>query len=374
MDYYEQLYDINFFAEKYYTANVGMNSVIIRNPGIPDWKTWNSKSLDASLAEEVYQKLTNTNININIDAIRSEYNLSLNDYYLFVLLLCETSYRKGERDRFYYLNRILFSSGISELNFKSVKMQHGSVALDILTNSSSSPIDHIANQCLTYLHAQRREYTLENVVVETPVQIDWEKDKVTFNNPKSVKRFYKTTYSYILELTAANHQVETLFNYMIIIQLIKRLGIRELLDYGAGIGTFVVLAQSAGIKVKYLDLDSETKNYALYRFDDLGIDIDTYLDDYDGYKFGHNQKCIVCTEVLEHIYDPEELIDAAYKALNHKGIFVVSESFNYVDAFCAHMPKHFGKGDDVFEKYMEKMGFVKLDLGYETHPRVYMKE
>ena len=298
------------------------------------------------------------------------------DRLLLVLILCEDAYRNRDPNAFFLLNRILYTSSIQALQLKSIKLHYAWFALSHLYSNNKNPLNSIVDHCLNYFDSdtlQHIKYTRENIKVETPVREEWAKQRISFDNRKSVESFYAQTYSYILELTAANHQIETLFNYNVIIDLIKRLGVKQIFDYGAGIGTFNILACRYGIEGIYADLPSETMKYARQRFDNLGISIPMFELDPREYKLSQNIDCVICTEVLEHIYEPEKLIKVIYESLRPKGLLIISESFDYIDGFCTHLPKHKGKGGEKFLESLRRMGFVQLNVGYNIHPSIHMK-
>lgn len=233
----------------------------------------------------------------------------------------------------------------------------------------------LTSYVLRYLHQADPSsgYSIEHIKVETPVREDWIQVGAQFGDRRSVLDFYRTTNSYILELTAANHQVETLFNYELILQELLRLGVTNVYDYGAGIGTFLLRASQLGLQGTYVDLDSQTMRFAKKRLRDHGIRANYRVIRNGNPGLSNNLECIVCTEVLEHVYDAECLVRAFYEALRPGGVLVVSESFDYVKEFCTHIPQYKGKGGRRFLRYLQKVGFRQIKLQFDIHPTVHVK-
>jgi 2-polyprenyl-3-methyl-5-hydroxy-6-metoxy-1,4-benzoquinol methylase len=374
VNYYEQLYDINFFSNESYVASVNYASVEIKNPGIPDWDTWQSKALIGKKAKRLWDDFSEN----KEDYFRSQLFRDLHfeeERLLLVLILCEKAYRDKDLNSFFLLIRILISSGIEELILKAIKLQYAWFVLSYLSHGATPAIEMILDHGINFFQnkLKMRDITKDVFKVEVPVKLDWEAQHVSPYIREAVENFYISTHSYIPELIAANHQVETLFNYGLICDLLKRLGVETIIDYGAGIGTFLMTAHNYGIRGIYADLRSTTMQYAQHRFKSYKVKIPVLELDPKEFKLPNNLDCIVCTEVLEHIFEPEELIRTFYDALRPQGILVVSESFDYVENFCSHLPQHKGKGGDVFLNLLSSSGFKQILVGFTIHPTVHIK-
>lgn len=364
MNYYEQIYDINFFSKEKYLTSLGNSSVIVKESGDPEWETWKGTELKSEKARALYFSLNDRDNHGQIKEIEAT------DYQLLFLLLCEDAYRKNNEEMFFKLARILKTSKYLEVRVKAEKMICAWNALSLLGVNNKNRVDGMVKEAISFVNDDL--INERNVKVELPVRDDFRRFNILLENEESVKSFYQKTYSYILELTAANYQVETLFNYWVIIEFLRKIGIKKIFDYGAGIGTFLFLAEKFGVSGVYADLESKTKDYAEYMFRKNNSKIDILTID-DNFKFPKDIDCIVCTEVLEHIFNPEVLVIEIYSALPIGGIFVVSESFNYIDGFCTHLPQHKGKGGDKFIGFLKGIGFEQISLPLEIHPIVNVK-
>lgn len=379
MNYYEQIYDVDFFAREAYTASVEDSSVEIREPGSPDWSTWRGNMMSAVAAKDLFCEAYQSTDPVT-SLFQSGPILEQPDKLLIALILCEDAYRRFDRRRFFDLCRLLHGSDSAALELKATKLRYAWRSLEQLTKTTRiegiTPLQTIMNQALDFL-AQipktPRTYTTSDIKVEKPVREDFLRCGVSLNNPDAVADFYKTSFSYILELTAANHQVETLFNYAVVLELLANSGVQEIFDYGAGIGTFLALAHAYGISGTHADLDSETMRFASARYCAMGIDVPLVTLNSQSHQLSKNIDCIACTEVLEHVFDPEGLVHKLHTSLRPNGILVVSESFDYTDEFCTHLTIHRGKGGMNFLNFMESAGFRRIPTRFLLHPSVYLR-
>lgn len=223
----------------------------------------------------------------------------------------------------------------------------------------------LATRELLVWQPNSRRKIRSDLAVEVPVRRDWTRRRIDPRNAASVLRFYKTTESYIWELMAANHLAETLFNYQVAIERLRRLGVRALLDYGAGIGSFALAATGAGIVATHMDLPSPSLAFAEWRYRIRGRTVPllrangTHLDI-------PPSDVIVCTEVVEHVTHPLKLLDALASSVPSSGYVAISESCADVEKFASHLPQNAWLGGARFIREMERRGFRYLPRTPET--------
>jgi len=379
-EYYKTLYDINFFSEDEYQNDIEGINVSTTFPDSVLWSTWNSSNVSAKQAEKTYSIARNS-----IDGIHLMWESMKQypkEYNLIMLLISENAYRTDNEKILIKCYNILKVAEFAYIRLKAEKLMASFKALKLLASkmnsiqqNSQSRIENIQLHALNFINTkENKNYSLNDFKVELPVLADWENRNMNFDNPTRVEEFYKSTDSYVLELIAANHQVETLFNYSIVVNKLLELGVTNIYDYAGGIGTFSIFSKLNGISVIFSELDSVTRNYAITRIQDSKVNIQTEILEYDNPNLKSDIPCIVCTEVLEHIYEPEDLIKYFYSKLSKRGILVISESFDYIENFCTHLPKHKGKSGEVFLKFMESVGFEKINLNYDIHPDIFRKK
>lgn len=96
----------------------------------------------------------------------------------------------------------------------------------------------------------------------------------------------------------------------------------KLLDIGCGNGNLALVLGSLGYQVRGIDVDATSIETAKQRntFDNVSFDVAdanefTESDEYD---------LIVCTEVLEHLEKPKQLVESSYRILKPGGTMVVT--------------------------------------------------
>lgn len=377
-EYYKNLYDINFFSGNEYLNNIDNISVKTTIPGKVNWETWNSQNVKAEQAETLFFEAVDLS---DITRLKNIRDIFPKEYFILMQLISEHAYRSDDENLLIKCYEILKDSDYNQIRLKAEKLMLSFKALKLLVNQMNFSDNNgqyqlleLQQHALDFLKKKLGiDYKLNDFKVELPVLKDWKNRNMNFDDPSRLEEFYRTTDSYVLELIAANNQVETLFNYSIAIGKLLELGITNIYDYAGGIGTFSILSVLNGINVTFSELDSITGDYAIERINNSSLDIKTEILEYDKPDFSDNLQCIVCTEVLEHIYEPEELIKYFYSRLVQNGILVVSESFDYTENFCTHLPKHKGKGGLNFIDFMKNNGFSKINLDFEIHPQIFRK-
>lgn len=364
--YYGQLIDVDFFGRQWYDIEV--NDVKLRvwpggriEPGV---------GLSQELFLQIFDCIANYTCHGN--------ELFLCDQKTVVSKLCafylvDEAFRQHNAASFFDFIRFLEGVHNEKVNVRIEKMEAAWRLREIVNDGMC--YDTIRTEALGFLtDNSEKVFSVEDILVEVPVRGDFLSRNVDLDNPASLEAFYRNTMSYILELTAANHQVETLFNYDKILACLMDLGVSKVFDYAAGIGTFAIIASRSGFEVRCSELESFTMAFAKQRVADRGLPIEWQTVPYNEYIIPSGQECIVCTEILEHVYNPEALISAVRNALVPDGVFVVSESFNYTEDFCTHLPKHKGRGGEIFKRFMRKQGFSELRTYLDIHPTIWLKK
>ncbi|MEA3514989.1 MAG: class I SAM-dependent methyltransferase [Nanoarchaeota archaeon] len=230
---------------------------------------------------------------------------------------------------------------------------------DELSCLSKSPKECALSE-LSYYTKEEKQILLRKMLVETPVSESWKEISPDPKNEDEVNHFYMVTDSYIYELMAANHIIQTLYSYYVLIQKLKDLKIHTILDYGAGAGTLSILFKELGYNVTYADLSGKTFGFAKWRFKKRNYDIPMIDLTKEERKEEHNHDCIVCTEVFEHLVNPLKLLDRFSKILKKDQFLIISESCKYTKDFCSHLETNKKYGGDKFKILLQKQGFVQI--------------
>jgi SAM-dependent methyltransferase len=232
------------------------------------------------------------------------------------------------------------------------------------------------------IYLKRPEQEIEkSMVVEEPVGEDWIRRGINPSDPESVLSFYRETDSYLYELMAANHIIQTLFTFAVMTERLKKLHVRTVLDYGGGIGTLSILLAQSGFDVTYADLPSQTADFAKWRFEKRNLSIPVV-------ELGGNERtdlsspslsekdfdCILSTEVFEHVSKPLDLIQSFAEKLRPKGVAVVSESCEYTEQFASHLEQNKQYGGEEFIHHMKKVGLEPYPVEFFTPQQIFIKK
>lgn len=138
---------------------------------------------------------------------------------------------------------------------------------------------------------------------------EWEKDAP--ETGEEIHRFYQKAKSYLYNLVFANYGIPHQTAWRKLAREIAREGDR-VLDLGAGIGS-TLLEVSAATRV-HADVGGILMDYARWRYADRGINVEMspLPEDYLYCNPMSDQKSfdfVVCTEVIEHVLEPELLVE-----------------------------------------------------------------
>lgn len=229
---------------------------------------------------------------------------------------------------------------------------------EILRNyENMSPKNCALEELAKYLKKSKKEIE-RKMVVEKPVAQAWKKINPDPKSEKEISDFYIKTDAYVYELMAANHIVQTLYSYFLLKEKLKKLNIKTILDYGAGAGTLSIFFKNLGYSVVFADLPGKLFNFAKWRVKKRKINIP--MIDLKKGKIQKKYDCIVCTEVVEHVVNPEALLKSLKSKLKKNGVLVVSESCEYTKDFASHLQANKKYGGKEFIKLMNFLGFRQI--------------
>lgn len=215
------------------------------------------------------------------------------------------------------------------------------------------------------------EVLLKKILVELPVKESWDKIAPDPDKKDDVDNFYMVTDAYIYELMAANHIIQTLYSYHLLAEKMLSLDIKDIMDYGGGAGTLCILFKEYGYDVDYADLPGKTFDFASWRFKRRGYSIPAI--DLKSQGIG-NYDCIICTEVFEHLVDPEELLKIFRGKISKGKYLVISESCEYTDDFSSHLLSNRKYGGSNFLKLMRRYGFSQIKVDPQIPQQIFKKD
>ena len=180
--------------------------------------------------------------------------------------------------------------------------------------------------------------------------------------PDKISDFYKQTGSYIFDLAgwhrgdpARRKLTETA------ISICKQNNVQKVLDFGCGIGQDGISFSGEGFAVTLADLPGKTLDFAKWRIERRNLNIKIVNAD------GLSGMCdaILCFDVLEHLWEPEETVRYLYNHLSDNGILLVTASFGYDEVHPSHLERNARYSGDEFTKMMERVGFL-MEKRYRT--------
>ncbi|HCK11762.1 MAG TPA: hypothetical protein DHW45_17945, partial [Candidatus Latescibacteria bacterium] len=145
----------------------------------------------------------------------------------------------------------------------------------------------------------------------------------------------------------------------------------DVLDYGGGIGTNLIdVADVSGARLHYTDLPGKTFDYASWRFDRRGISVDMLSAEGEDPLGDRLFEVIVCTDVIEHLVDPEGVTRYLVDHLNPGGLLVLTVTFFQGDDGPYHLNCDRYTNESFYE-LVETMGMTSCS---SFSPRVFQKK
>lgn len=177
------------------------------------------------------------------------------------------------------------------------------------------------------------------------------------SNPKTeaeIKSFYEHNPFPIFSLIAWHH---TPYQIKLRDEFTK-LAKGRVLDYGGGVGELCVRVCKKGLPVTYADLQGPLFNFAhsFFRWHNMPITMINLSEE----KIINQYDTIFCIDVIEHIINPQDIIEEMVSRLNPKGQLIITALEPDVSE---NVPMHFEITFDAKE-YLHSLGMQKTDKPY----------
>jgi 2-polyprenyl-3-methyl-5-hydroxy-6-metoxy-1,4-benzoquinol methylase len=204
------------------------------------------------------------------------------------------------------------------------------------------------------------------------VAADFINNNVDVNNPESLLNWYRTTDTYIWELSA--YHLDAGFNYSGMCEGIS-LGLfhsnkKNVLNIGDGIGTLSLRLAQQGLNVTYHDLEnSKTAAFAQHRFNNNPeLKIKTLFTNNFEPVIGTNKfDAVVALDFLEHVVNVDEWAISIFQCLKKNGVFIPHNAFGIGDAEHGNsIPMHLSinnKYEWDWDPMLVRLGFVRHENG-----------
>ena len=215
------------------------------------------------------------------------------------------------------------------------------------------------------------ELNSPDVVTEIGIHFDWDTKQVLealFDgvrmiadewNRKSpqdsheIEKFYKETENYIFELACWHRSLQRKYLTKMAVDICKQSKIHTILDFGCGIGQDGISLAEAGFKVTLSDLPGKTFDFAKWRAERRGSNIEFANSD----ELAEEYDAILCFDVLEHLLEPKQTVKYLHKYLKDHGILLVTVNFRHSEIHPMHLERNEIYLGDEFYQMMSDSGF-----------------
>jgi 2-polyprenyl-3-methyl-5-hydroxy-6-metoxy-1,4-benzoquinol methylase len=117
-----------------------------------------------------------------------------------------------------------------------------------------------------------------------------------------IKQFYKQTINYIFDLGGWHlWDVEKRKSDLALVDQMRAAKVKNILDFGGGVGLNSVMLAQAGFDVTLADLDSKTLAFAEFRAARRGVKLKIWKTDVEPMPPDGKYDAILCLDVLEHL-------------------------------------------------------------------------
>lgn len=161
----------------------------------------------------------------------------------------------------------------------------------------------------------------------TPAIADWDKHKIDQSQRRQVEQWFKTTESYIFELMEVNSLPTKKKINSDIVTFISKRRLRTVLEYGCGVAELAILASKVGVSISIADVPGHTLRFAKWRIKKRKLDIKTIPIRTDT-PLTSRYECIVCLEVLQHVFRPHRVAQHLIDHLEDDGYLIISTRFH----------------------------------------------
>ena len=164
-----------------------------------------------------------------------------------------------------------------------------------------------------------------------PLKDEWnEWEKQGPMTEERIKAFYKQTANYIYELGEWHLFVPNKRESdLALVEEMKKLAPKNILDFGGGVGLMAVLLSRAGFDVTLADLDGTSLDFAKFRAQRHGDKLEFWKSDVEPMPPDKKYDVILALDVLEHLPKDtlHEVVDKLVKLKHAKTEIVISAPF-----------------------------------------------
>ncbi len=189
---------------------------------------------------------------------------------------------------------------------------------------------------------------------------DWKARQLRKDSPPvAVVEFYRTTKSYLFDLTTFNSDYPHTATLETLLSMAKRRGLTQVLDFGSGIGSVGIFFAQNGMDVSLADISEPLQKYVAWRFKVRGLKLK--LIDLNCEELPRNTfEVVTAFDVLEHLAKPAETLRSLAASMRTGGLIALN-----VEEPDVRFPQHIATYEEVFSS-VAAAGFRRLQFLEKT--------
>jgi len=195
---------------------------------------------------------------------------------------------------------------------------------------------------------------------------EWNERKINQSDEEEVASFYRNTLNYIPELVEYHSTTDKQRLTEKAIQIMRKHECKNVVDYGVGIGQDSIMQSLAGLEATAVDLPGNTFDFAKWRFERRGLEIETIDIKPGEMPLVNNYDAATCFEVIQHVMDPERLLRHFYKHINPNGLLLMTARFKGNYALALKKNERF---DGRLSEIVQAAGFRQKDRVHMWGPK-----
>ncbi len=173
--------------------------------------------------------------------------------------------------------------------------------------------------------------------------------------PSDVVEFYRTTKSYLFDLTTFNSEYPHTATLESLVEMARQRGLTKVLDFGSGIGSVGLFFALNGFDVALADVSEPLMEYAAWRFKARGLELK--LINLNREELPRNALDVVTAfDVLEHLPRPADTLRTLAAAMKSGGLIALN-----VEETGASFPQHIATYEEVFSQ-VAAAGFRRIQF------------
>jgi 2-polyprenyl-3-methyl-5-hydroxy-6-metoxy-1,4-benzoquinol methylase len=173
--------------------------------------------------------------------------------------------------------------------------------------------------------------------------------------PAEVLEFYRTTKSYLFDLTTFNSEYPHIATLEALVEMARKRGFTKVLDFGSGIGSVGLYFARNGMEVTLADVSEPLQDYVAWRFKVRGLELK--LLNLNREQLPEDTFDVVTTfDVLEHLPQPADALRALAASMKVGGLIALN-----VEATDEIFPQHIASYEKVFST-VAATGFRRLQF------------